>query len=194
MNFHSIIIDDFLDKGEDFRKYAINQSYDGVTSPWDNIKYPDISIKVPENIQREIKYIIEDMTGAYVHVQSIFMRMSKEGVQAPHQAHTDKIMGDYTFLLYLNKDEDCIGGTDILEHIDGMKVHPTTKEEIALWEKDTNIPEKWVKTGFCPMKFNRAFILRSDLFHRSQPLGGFGTTAENSRLVLVMFFNLQGEG
>jgi len=119
-----------------------------------------------------------------------FMRMSKEGVHVPHQAHTDKNIADYTFLLYLNKDEDCRGGTDILEHIEGMKIHPQTQEEIDIWKRDTNNSEKWIKVGFCPMAFNRAFILRSDLFHRSVPINGFGTNQFNSRLVLISFFNI----
>lgn len=193
MKLHSLIIDGFLDNAEAFRQYAINESYEGVTSPFDNIHYPDISLKVPPNIEMEIKSKLAERDIGPITNSTIFMRMSKAGVKAPHQAHTDKIMGDYTLLLYLNKDEDCQGGTDILKHIDGMEVHPTAQEEISLWERDANIPEQWTKTGFCPMKFNRAFVLRSDLFHRSQPLGGFGDTPENSRLVLIMFFNVLGE-
>lgn len=191
MTPHSIIIDDFLDNGQSFRDYAIKQSYQGVTSPWDNVMYPDISIKVPEDIQTEIISKVSKYMNLQVNPNAILMRMSKEGVKAPHSAHTDKIMGHYTFLLYLNKEEDCQGGTDILKHISGMEVHPESTEDIAIWKEDTNTSEQWVKTGYCPMKFNRGFILKSDLFHRSQPIGGFGSVPENSRLVLVMFFDVK---
>lgn len=195
MKFHSAIIDNFLNNGDLFRRYAIKQSYEGVVNPQDNVLYPDISIKIPEEVRLEINskalMAVTQNENAFIEPKALFMRMSKTGVHVPHQAHTDKNIADYTLLLYLNKDEDCQGGTDVLEHIEGMKIHPQTEEEIELWKRDTNTPEQWIKTGFCPMKFNRAFILRSDLFHRAQPLGGFGDTNENGRLVLTLFFNIK---
>jgi len=197
MHIHSLIIDDFLDNSESFRQYAVKQSYDGIVNPQDNVLYPDITIKIPEDIALEIKTKTLLAMGptvsdnAIIRPQVTFMRMSKKGVHVPHQAHTDKNIADYTLLLYLNKDEDCQGGTDIVEHISGMNIHPQDQDEIDLWKRDTNIPEQWIKTGFCPMKFNRAFILRSDLFHRAQPIGGFGQDNKNSRLVLTMFYNIE---
>lgn len=200
MNFHSCIIDNFLYAPEQFRKYAVSKSYQGVTNPQDNVTYPDVTIDIPKDISNEIIIKLSQIltsfaenkhNGAQIDCKMMFMRMSKEGVHVPHQAHTDKNIADYTLLLYLNKDEDCRGGTDILEHIEGMSIHPQTQEEIDLWKQDTNVPDKWIKTGFCPMKFNRAFILRSDLFHRAQPLGGFGQNNEDGRLVLTSFFNIK---
>ena len=200
LKIHSLIIDEFLDKAEEFRKYAVSRSYEGVRNPQDGVIYPDVTIDIPKEIQEEIliklswvltPYCENKHNGADIHPKVMFMRMSKAGVHVPHQAHTDKNIADYTLLIYLNKDEDCEGGTDILEHIDGqMKIHPQTQEEIDLWKQDTNVPERWSKVGFCPMKFNRAFILRSDLFHRSMPINGFGLTPEDSRLVLICFFNI----
>lgn len=197
MKIHSVIIDDFLYDAEDFRKYAVKRSYSGVTNPQDGVVYPDVTIDIPEEIKLEIteklSLICGTLTQDYavkVHPKVMFMRLSKKGVHVPNQAHTDKNIADYTLLLYLNVDEECQGGTDILEHIEGMKIHPQNEEEKVIWEKDANIPEQWVKVGFCPMKFNRAFLLRSDLFHRAQPVGGFGKTNEDGRLVLTVFFNL----
>lgn len=200
MNLHSCIIDNFLNDSESFRKYAISRSYKGVKNPQDNVTYPDVTIDIPEYIKSEIIIKVSQLltpyaenrhNGADIDCKMMFMRMSKEGVYAPHGAHTDKNIADYTFLLYLNKDEDCRGGTSVLEHLSGMNIHPQSQEEIDLWKQDTNAHDKWIKTGFCPMKFNRAFILRSDLFHRAEPIGGFGSTNEDGRLVLTSFFNVK---
>lgn len=60
-----------------------------------------------------------------------------------------------------------------------------------LWDKiiwpDTNDPEKWEKVMTIPMRFNRLVLFRPWYWHNAG--AGFGTTAENGRLVQLYFFN-----
>lgn len=199
MDLYSLILDSFLDDFEEFRKHAITRSYAGVTNPSDNVFYPDISIDIPINIQDEIMgklYVAMSPyieKGQYLHPRVMFMRLSKEGVHVPHQAHTDAVMGQYTFLLYLNAKEDCKGGTTVLKHKDGMDRDPKTPDQAAVWKRDMNIYNQWEIVGNCEMQPNRGFIIRSELFHRAEPPGGFGNSNNNGRLVLTCFFDVAGK-
>lgn len=123
--------------------------------------------------------------------KTAFMRMSVKDVHVPHATHTDATMNTHTLLLYLNKKYPESYGTEILVHKSGMRIHPQNEDEIKLWEKDTNNDDAWNTIGFCPGRFNRAFILRSELFHRASPTGGFGNDIESGRLVLTLFFNVE---
>lgn len=189
MKLHSLIIDDFFEDGREVRDEALKLSYEGVTSPFDGVFYPNISLKVPgpilDEMLNKLSTIIEP-----VKRSTNFIRLSTEGTMAPHQAHTDKIMGKYTALIYLNEIFPKDSGTTILEHSSGlMASHPKTKTEEEIWARDTNDSQMWKIVGNCPMKFNRLFVIDSELFHRSEPVGGFGSTIEDGRLVLISFFN-----
>ena len=190
MLFHSLIIDDFFENPDALREFAMTQNFSEITSPDDGVTYPDICINIPTEVKQEMHIKITQLLGAPMTKTIDFMRLSRQGVHVPHQAHTDLIMGQYTALIYLNKPEDCKGGTSLLKHVNGMDVNPKNDEEEAVWRKDTNDESKWIKLNECPMVYNRLFLVRSDLFHRAEPVGGFGNTLENGRLVLVSFFSL----
>lgn len=196
MRIHSTIIDDYLSKttAEELHEHAFSRDYTGVVNPTDGVLYPDISIDIPSHIKTEIKgkldFVVDSVEPrARIKPNTWFMRLSKEGVDVPHEAHNDVIMGQYTFLLYLNKEHPDSYGTEIVEHINGTKLI-TTPEELELWKKDCNNRKKWKVVTFCEGKFNRAFFLRSDLLHRAQPIGGFGKDLKSGRLVLTLFCDI----
>lgn len=196
MKIHSMIIDEFLSKtsADELHEHAFSRDYTGVVNPADNVLYPDISIDIPSHLKNEIKgkldFIADSVEPrACIKANTWFMRLSKEGVHVPHQAHNDSIMGKYTFLLYLNKEHPNTYGTEIVEHITGLQFI-NTEEELTLWKKDCNNPKKWKVNTFCEGKFNRAFFLRSDLLHRAQPIGGFGKDLKSGRLVLTLFCDI----
>jgi len=192
LKIHSLIIDNFLRNPEEFREIATSRSFDGITNPHDGIHYPNVTLNIPVEIQSEITQKLQAIFSKEIKYSAMFMRLRKEGMKhAPHEVHSDKIMGDYTALIYLNTDDQCRGGTAFVEHISGqLSTHPETPEELELWHQDTNRKEAWVRTGFCPMKFNRCVIFRSDLLHYAEPWGGFGTDNDSGRLVLTAFFSV----
>lgn len=184
-----MIIDNFLDDYESFREYCDYVDYSGETNPVDGVFYPNVSTCIPEEIKLEVHKKLSEVMEYPVNINAIFLRQSPKGVYCPHQAHTDDSMGAYSFMLYLNKEEDCKGGTSFLKHKKfGWTRNTLSDEEVALWKEDTNTPEVWAIEDMCSMKSNRACIFDASLFHRAEPVGGFGKDNE-SRLVLTAFYD-----
>lgn len=179
MNLHSLVLDDFLPDFSGWRAWADTAHFSDVINPADGVSYPGICDAVPTFGTRQR---LESVMGRQVRINALFMRLSLEGVQVPHQAHNDAVMGKFSMMLYLNRPEHCRGGTSLLRHIE-------REPDKETWERDTNDPEMWEVLSLCQMKSNRAFIFRSDLWHRAEPIGGFGTTAVDGRLVLTAFFD-----
>lgn len=177
---HSMIIDGFLPDFDDFRAWADTQLYAPVVNPADGVEYPGICANVPTWGTRQR---LESIFGQPVKINTAFMRLSLEGVQAPHQAHNDALMGQYSLMLYLNRAEHCQGGTSLVRHASG--------DDMAHWETDHSKPEMWRVYSMCEMRPNRAFIFRAELFHRAEPVNGFGRDATDGRLVYTCFFDLQ---
>lgn len=187
MKPHSLIIDDFLYDFDGWRAWADTAQYETITNPVDHVAYPGICKTVPDyGVRQRLSLIL----GAPVHIRTLFLRLSLFGVQVPHFAHTDAVMGQYSLMLYLNRSEDCQGGTALVRHRMGLDCNPGNAEEEELWMRDTNKALMWVPYMTCEMRPNRAFIFRADLMHAALPLGGFGSDAANGRLVLTAFFDL----
>lgn len=177
---HSMIIDEFLPDFDDFRAWADEQVYAPVINPADCVEYPGICKEVPVfGTRLRLQAIMQQP----VHIRAAFMRLSLEGSRAPHQAHNDALMGHYSMMLYLNRPEHCRGGTSLVRHLSG--------DDMAHWELDHSDPSKWRVYSIAEMQPNRAFIFRAELFHRAEPVGGFGTDPTNGRLVYTAFFDVQ---
>lgn len=189
MNLYSLILDNFFDSPEQVRESLISSPHQGIVSPYDNVFYPDLNGNISSGIKRELIDKIKDILKSDIKMNVCFSRLSLEGSACPHQVHTDKIMGEYTALVYMNRPEDCRGGTSIHKHKKGWERHPSTKEGEDQAQRDTNSPDCWEAVSNCSMKFNRLFLIDSELFHRSEPVGGFGETIEDGRLVLIAFLN-----
>lgn len=176
---HSAILDDFLTDFAGWRQWADTCEFRDEVNPADGVTYPAICKRVPiyGTHQR-----LAAVMGRPVRLNALFMRLSLAGAPCPHQAHHDGLMGDFSLMLYLNRPEHCRGGTELIEHVDG-------EPDVATWERDTNVVEKWRRVSLCPMVPNRAFIFRSTLWHRALPIGGFGTDQTNGRLVMTGFFS-----
>lgn len=187
MKPHSIIIDDFLEDFDGWRNWADTCDYTSITNPRDGLAYEGIFTQVPTyGVQRRLSLIL----GAEARIRTIFLRLSLLGMKAPHQAHTDAIMGQYSMMLYLNRPQHCEGGTALVRHYTGLDSNPANEEQEALWKRDTNDRAMWHVYSMCEMKSNRAFIFRADLMHTALPYGGFGVDATDGRLVMTAFFDL----
>jgi len=186
-----IIIDDFLDDFESFRKYCDNVEYSGVENPGDGIFYPGASFDIPDKVKEEVLQKVTNLFNKKIDPLGMFVRLSKVGDYAPHQSHTDAAMAQYTMIMYVNRLEDCIGGTSFVIHKDtGMFSTPINDRQLSVWQEDYNTPEKWQILKMCSMIPNRTLIFDSNLMHRSEPVGGFGDTSVNGRLIFGMFFNV----
>ena len=177
-----IEIDDFIEDFDSFRSHAITRNYKGEINPADGVFYPDISTDIPESIRDEI---IEKL-GATEYL--MFMRLTTKNTPvAPHQAHNDAIMASNTAILYINPGE---GGTSILSHKDfDMMGGLVTEEQERIWAADTNNYNAWDIVRMFHAKPNRIVSYPSNWMHRAEPVGGFGDSPENGRLVLVVFYD-----
>ena len=187
-----ITIDGFLDDFGALRDHCDTQSFAGAVNPLDGVLYPGISVAIPENVQGEIREKLRDICGGEIVDMTIFMRLSPLGVEAPHQAHTDLLMGTHGLMLYLNREEHCQGGTAFVEHIEtGMTHNPACLEEERIWRRDTNDYYAWREVDRARMIPNRALLFDTARMHRAEPVEGFGERAEDARLVLVCFFGVK---
>ncbi len=181
-----IRFENFIADFDALNKHARSLSYGGVVNPQDGVLYPDVSSDVPFDTVAEIKYKLEHTLAFTVNISMSFFRLTNTKTStAPHQAHNDVVMGDFTFLLYMQNGE---GGTSFVYHKDeGMEHGPVNDEELAVWKRDTNILDAWEINGVVGMKENRACIFDSSFMHRAEPVNGFGNTVDNGRLVLTAF-------
>jgi hypothetical protein len=183
------IRDDFFPSFDIVREWADNALYDEYRSPVDGVIYPGINADIPDWIRAHTQAELQAITGSPREIKHIFTRLSLEGNKAPHQAHTDSTMGGYSLMVYLNRPQDCRGGTSIVRHREtGMYSNPKDAIEEYVWKRDTNRPQAWEIIDICWMEPNRACIFPAELMHRAEPVGGFGKDAKHGRLVLTAFF------
>lgn len=181
-----MIIDNFIDSFKELKIASINGNFSDVVNDVDDIAYPLISQDIPKNVQSDILRRLEIVHDRPLKDHIMFMRRSPIGINYPHQVHSDVSMGDYSLMLYIN---NYPGGTSLLKHKkSGIAYNPESQEFVDLIVNDGNTPEAWEITEMVHMRPNRAFIFRSDLLHRAEPIGGIGEGAE-ARVVLTCFFS-----
>lgn len=186
-----IVVDNFLEDFESFREYCDGLDYKGEVNPEDGVLYPGISLAIPAGVRREVVLQIERQLGSRIYTRMMFLRLSPAGSDAPHQAHTDTLQSQYGLMLYLNRMEDCIGGTAFVRHrASGINSDPINLTQLAVWQEEHSIPDAWDIEDMCQMYPNRGCIFRSSRMHRAEPIGGFGEDAKDARLVLVCFFDI----
>lgn len=172
-----LVIDDFFEDFDAFREYLDTLNYEGETNPADGVFYPGVTTAIPRYFGLQVELKVGKP-------KYLFLRLSPEGQETPHQAHHDSVMAKYTMVVYLNRKEDCQGGTSVVSHTEHGDDVP---EEV--WRQDTNNPDKWTVKEMYDMEPNRAVFYPSETWHRSEPVGGFGNVPKNARLVMVGFFD-----
>ena len=106
----------------------------------------------------------------------------------------------FTFRAPRNCAKPDAGGTDFFRHKrTGLEAVPQDPARIAasgytdanaliedVVNKDTLAPAKWERVLRVPARFNRLLLFSPWQFHNAAP--GFGQTADNARLVMLLFF------
>jgi hypothetical protein len=188
---YTYVIDDFLVRFSQLRAFADSAPFTHITNPADQVVYPHICNEIPDAFRSEVSYQLASVFGATPDIKYLFLRMSPKGVPVPHEAHTDLAMGQWSLMLYVSREFHCDGGTALVRHKDsGLSVHPRTDQELAIWQRDHNNRDAWETDLLVKMVANRAFIFPAYLMHRAEPIGGFGRTRQDARMVLTAFFNL----
>lgn len=183
-----------LTKAEYFAADQLSEGYAGTES-----KRSYYSCKVVEKIEKAIgQKIVVDET----HFSFAVFCKSFQKDERNRSVHLDP--SDWTGLVYLNKQEDCRGGTAFYRHIEtGLELVPSDAKLTELgyssrgdFMKRLVYPQskdftKWEQTGRIGMKYNRMLLFRaSEMFHSAT--GYFGASNDDCRLTQLFFFKTDG--
>lgn len=189
-----LIVDDFLPEFVAVRRF-IEQGAKFVDqhNPVDGLTYPGIcEVDIGSGIGPLVAQRLASIMGSRVALKTLVLRLSLKGAPQPYHAHSDAFMGgQYTAVCYLNYLEQCRGGTQFLRHkrtgIEFVADSGPLHEDLM---RDADDPNAWDVVLDIPMQPNRIVIFPSYVIHRAEPAEGFGTDANDGRVVMVAVFDL----
>lgn len=197
-----IIIDDFLKDPWAARRAALALDYDPAKQ-FGN--FPGLNSSTPldtSGVDSAVSRVIGTKLGPAPGTQHGHCRLTRKGDRGKSGVHIDPAR--YSGILYLSRPEDCArpdaGGTDFFRHRrTGLEAVPQDPAKIAasgysdinaliedVVNRDTLLPGKWERTLRVPARFNRLLLFSPWQFHNAAP--GFGTSPDNGRLVMLLFF------
>lgn len=184
-----MIIDNFLESYAALKRLSLECAFEDYRNPADGVVYPHIFKDLPEDLAAAVVERLSEAVKAEARPNALFLRMNPAGVRCPHPVHHDACMGAWSLMLYLN---DGMGGTGLLKHRrTGIAYAPEDPEYADLLAQDQHDPRAWDLITLAPMKQNRAFIFDARHMHCALPIGGFGKTQQEARIVLTCFFTTQ---
>lgn len=200
-----LIVDDFLKDPWAARRAALALDYDPAKQ---HGNFPGLNSSTALDtgaINAAVSRLLGITLGPAPGTQHGHCRLTPKGAKGRSGVHIDPAA--YSGILYLSRPEDCAkpdaGGTDFFRHRrTGLEAVPQDPAKIAasgysdinalvedVVNKDTTLPAKWERTLRIPARFNRLLLFSPWQFHNAA--SGFGTTPEDSRLVMLLFFGPQ---
>lgn len=197
-----LIVDDFLKDPWAARRAALALEYDPAKQ---HGSFPGLNSSTPLDtgaVDAAVSRLLGVKLGPAPGTQHGHCRLTSKGAKGRSGVHIDPAA--YSGILYLSRPEDCAkpeaGGTDFFRHKrTGLEAVPQDPARFAasgygdinalvedVVNKDTTLPAKWERTLRIPARFNRLLLFSPWQFHNAAP--GFGKTAEDSRLVMLLFF------
>jgi hypothetical protein len=197
-----LIVDDFLKDPWAARRAALALDYDPARQ-FGN--FPGLNSSTPLDtfaIDAAVSRLLGVKLGPAPGTQHGHCRLTRKTDKGKSGVHIDPAA--YSGILYLSRPEDCArpdaGGTDFFRHRrTGLEAVPQDPAKIAasgygdinalvedVVNRDTTLPGKWERTMRVPARFNRLLLFSPWQFHNAAP--GFGSTAEDARLVMLLFF------
>jgi hypothetical protein len=201
-----LIIDDFLSDPYAARRAALSLEYDPAQQ---HGNFPGLNSSAPLDtapIDAAVSRLLGVKLGPAPGTQHGHCRITRKGAKGKSGVHIDPAA--YSGILYLSRPEDCAkpdaGGTDFFRHKrTGLEAVPQDPVKIAasgygdinalvedVVNRDTTNPTKWERTMRVPARFNRLLLFSPWQLHNAAP--GFGTAAEDARLVMLLFFGAAG--
>jgi len=197
-----LIVDDFLRDPWAARRAALALDYDPARQ---HGNFPGLNSSTPLDtgaVDDAVSRLLGLKLGPAPGTQHGACRLTRKADKGRSGVHIDPAV--YSGILYLSRPEDCAlpqaGGTDFFRHKrTGLEAVPQDPAKIAasgytdintliedVVNKDTTLPAKWERTLRVPARFNRLLLFSPWQFHNAAP--GFGTTPEDARLVMLLFF------
>ena len=197
-----LIVDDFLKDPWAARRAALALEYDPARQ---HGNFPGLNSSTPldtRGVDEAVSRLLGLTLGPAPGTQHGACRLTRKADKGRSGVHIDPAA--YSGILYLSRPEDCAkpgaGGTDFFRHKrTGLEAVPQDPAKIAasgysdintliedVVNKDTTLPAKWERTLRVPARFNRLLLFSPWQFHNAAP--GFGSTPEDARLVMLLFF------
>jgi hypothetical protein len=194
MKFHHVVVDEFLERPDAVRDWALRQEFKTERSPADGLEYPGILTPLPDFLLDEIHIKLSLLAGEHIDPVLSFMRMTEEGYSPYAWIHTDPRIADWIAITYMNpgcEDSPTWWGTGMYEHKSGLvNKSPRNANQQAIWERDCHDELAWRMIGWVHASYNRMVMMNTHTLHAAHPQNGTGH-GENGRLVIVNFFNLR---
>jgi hypothetical protein len=199
-----LILDNFLKDPWAARRAALALDYDPAQQ---HGNFPGLNSSTALDtsaVDTAVSRLLGTKLGPASGTQHGHCRLTRKSDKGKSGVHIDPAA--YSGILYLSRPEDCAlpqaGGTDFFRHRrTGLEAVPQDPAQIAasgygdinaliedVVNRDTCHPAKWERTLRVPARFNRLLLFSPWQFHNAAP--GFGTTAENARLVMLLFFGV----
>ncbi|HZF34160.1 MAG TPA: DUF6445 family protein [Candidatus Angelobacter sp.] len=193
-----IIVDDVYDDPEGMREAALRVDY---PTPAVGANYAGRNssrkLLLPDTDKMLSWVAGEQLVGAGERAHGA-LRLTLAGDTGRYSVHVD-IGVDWSGVLYLNRPEQCRGGTSFFRHRSTGSEHaPTTAEDLVrcnaktaqealdrILGRDSNDPAQWEATLTVPMQFNRLVLFRPLLWHSAGD--GFGDSTGSGRIVQLFF-------
>lgn len=177
-----LVRDNFLPYADAVREIGLRAPFIDWAAP-DGEVYKRVCIGDIPGVQDAI----ESVAGP-VDMLGMGFRLNFAGELPNAAIHADTGWGTHALVLYLC---DGQGGTAFWQHKKAGAVRISAGDDALLGQvqDDWNREEAWRMRGMVPVKFNRAAIYDSTLFHSRFPFAAFGDNPKNGRLIVVAFFN-----
>lgn len=176
-----MIIDNFIASPDPIRAAGLIADYEDWQGPDGEVYKRIYRVDIPE-MWKAVEHAmgpVEKLGMAY--------RLNYNGELPNAAIHSDMGWGTHA-LVWFGCDGE--GGTAFWRHKEtgAERIKPGDLELYEQIKDDWDDESKWEMVELAGVKFNRAVIYSSELFHSRYPFGAFGTDAESGRLIIVAFF------
>lgn len=176
------IVDNFLPNPARVRRMALASTFIDWPAP-DGEVYKRICITDVPGLRERI----EMEMGEPVNLLGMAYRLNYNDEPPNAAIHSDIGWGTHALVLYLCDGE---GGTAFWRHKDTgtERIEPGDLALLAQVQDDWNDAAQWERVDLCALKFNRAVIYESAVYHSRYPFQAFGDSPATGRLTAVAFF------
>lgn len=188
------VIDDFVSEeyAEWMREGAIKAGFRDEVGP-DGAVYQGIC----KDFDPHLTLHIEAIMGQRIVPGSGFgvFRRDKKGMFSYNTCHSDQVCAQYAAILYLTDPRYQQGGTGFFRHKEtGYIQHPAPQHEgdplPDYLVKQWNDESQWLMHAWVGLAWRRLAIYPSTYYHGRFPREGHGVSDEDSRLIYLMFFDV----
>lgn len=181
--------DDFFDEPLVAQKEILDGNFENFVSPWDGVTYPGINQNLPDWVKEYVIERLSAIVGGPIAPVAIFARVTSAATgAAPHRIHSDRLMAEFSAHIYISGFWPEGAGTTFWTHVSEGHVHDD-HTDVATITRDMHDASQWERSIACQGAFNRVLIHDASFYHSAEPVGGWGDSPQNGRVVVTCFFN-----